>query len=216
MASSAASPPQAANNISRKSNSSPLTKLYLFTYNLASFSLWASVTFHLFQFLLAHFSLIPRPESNINNQPDNNDVVQFFNSTFPLLKLTQSLAVLEIIHSLVKLVRASVVTTAMQVASRLLLVWGVMFVFSPFGEECEDLAAVFDGGERFFILGSREVSAGGNGTLSDWAFVGCVCAWGITECIRYGFFVLQIAGLGVPSWMLWLRYLFSFLFVTYI
>lgn len=87
-----------------------------------------------------------------------------------------------------------------------------MYVFSPFGEECERISAVFDGGKRDFILGAREVGSGstigilgGDGTLSDWGFVGCLCAWGVTECIRYGFFVLQIAGAGVPSWMLWLR-----------
>lgn len=46
----------------------------------------------------------------------------------------------------------------------------------------------------------------GVGQLGDYAFLGCLGAWGVTECIRYGFFALQVSGLGVPAWWTWLRY----------
>ena len=39
--------------------------------------------------------------------------------------MVQSFAILEIIHSLLGWVRSPVPTTAMQVASRLILVWGI-------------------------------------------------------------------------------------------
>ncbi|KAG4432670.1 hypothetical protein IFR05_011848 [Cadophora sp. M221] len=46
-------------------------------------------------------------------------------------KWTQTLAVLEVVHAATGLVRAPISTTAMQVASRILLVWGVVDTF-PF------------------------------------------------------------------------------------
>lgn len=99
-----------------------------------------------------------------------------------MLLVTQSLALLEVVHSLVGLVRAPLLTTAMQVASRLLLVWGIMAQF---------------GGD---IVGAKATQ------LGDYAYLGCVAAWGVTEVIRYGFFALTISGFGVPSWWTWLRY----------
>ncbi|CAH8638072.1 unnamed protein product [Schistosoma margrebowiei] len=44
------------------------------------------------------------------------------------LRLFQSLAVVEIIHSAVGLVRSSVMTTVLQVSSRLLVVWGILYI----------------------------------------------------------------------------------------
>jgi very-long-chain (3R)-3-hydroxyacyl-CoA dehydratase len=117
-----------------------------------------------------------------------NRIPNIFNLTFsPLLLATQSLALLEVVHSLVGLVRAPVMTTAMQVASRLLLVWGIMAQF---------------GGE---IVGAHSTQ------LGDYAYLGCVAAWGITEVIRYGFFAITLSGNAVPSWWTWLRYVSFFL-----
>jgi very-long-chain (3R)-3-hydroxyacyl-CoA dehydratase len=70
----------------------------------------------------------------------------------------------------------------MQVASRLLLVWGIMAVF---------------GGD---IVGAEKTQ------LGDYAYLGCVTAWGITEIIRYGFFAITLSGNQVPAWWTWLRY----------
>lgn len=148
---------------------SPLTRLYLVLYNALSFGLWATCT-------LRTAALIPvlAPAA----------LPQVFGHVHsPLLTTTQTLAVLEIVHSLVGIVRAPLVTTAMQVASRLLVVWGVMYPF-----------------------GGRIVGSSAGVQIGDYAFLGCLFAWGITECIRYGFFVLQVSGLKVPGWWMWLRY----------
>ena len=78
----------------------------------------------------------------------------------------------------------------MQVASRVLVVWGVLdrypqivFATNAFG---------------------RPV-AGANG--GPYAFAGILLAWGITEVIRYGFFVYK-EGVSpqIPQWLTWLRY----------
>lgn len=150
---------------------SPLTRLYLVLYNALSFGLWATCTFR-----TAALALQFAPDA----------LAQVFGHVHsPLLTTTQSLAILEVVHSLVGIVRAPLVTTAMQVASRLLLVWGVMY---PFAGD---------------ILGNTASSD----APGDYAFLGCLFAWGITECIRYGFFVLQVSGFTVPSWWMWLRYM---------
>lgn len=149
---------------------SPLTRLYLVLYNALSFGLWATCT-------LRTAALVPVLAPAALNQV-------YVHVHSPLLTTAQTLALLEIVHSLVGIVRAPLVTTAMQVASRLMVVWGVMY---PFGGK---------------IVGSST----GKVQIGDYAFLGCLFAWGITECIRYGFFVLQVSGLKVPGWWMWLRY----------
>ena len=47
-------------------------------------------------------------------------------AVFPLLKITQTLALVEVVHAATGLVRSSPMTTALQVASRLFIVWGVL------------------------------------------------------------------------------------------
>ncbi|PYH73440.1 protein tyrosine phosphatase-like domain-containing protein [Aspergillus vadensis CBS 113365] len=148
-----------------------LTRPYLLLYNALSFTLWATCTIRGFSQLLSSSS---------------NTIPQIFTNVYPLLLTTQSLALLEIIHSLLRLVRAPVLTTAMQVASRILLVWGIMYPFQG------------------VIVGEK--SQEGVVGLGDYAFLGCLGAWGVTECIRYGFFALQLSGVGVPGWWAWLRY----------
>jgi very-long-chain (3R)-3-hydroxyacyl-CoA dehydratase len=44
-----------------------------------------------------------------------------------LLQTTQSLAALEVVHAGMGLVRSPVFTTAQQVASRLFVVWGILY-----------------------------------------------------------------------------------------
>ncbi|KAJ5990982.1 hypothetical protein N7499_011527, partial [Penicillium canescens] len=152
-----------------RSSPTGLTRAYLFTYNALNLLTWGTCLVYTATLLPAHVS--------------TNRIPNIFNLTFsPLLLATQSLALLEVVHSLVGLVRAPVMTTAMQVASRLLLVWGIMAQF---------------GGE---IVGARSTQ------LGDYAYLGCVAAWGITEVIRYGFFAITLSGNAVPSWWTWLRY----------
>ncbi|OOQ89971.1 phosphatase-like protein [Penicillium brasilianum] len=153
----------------RPSGPTGLTRGYLFTYNTANLLAWGTC-------LLYTASLIP-------NALASSTLSSIFPTTFnPLLLATQSLALLEVLHSLVRLVRAPFITTAMQVASRLLVVWGILV---PFGGE---------------IVGARGTQVG------DYAYLGCVAAWGITEVIRYGFFAITLSGGDVPAWWTWLRY----------
>ncbi|RAL16087.1 protein tyrosine phosphatase-like domain-containing protein [Aspergillus homomorphus CBS 101889] len=152
----------------KPTTNNPLTKPYLTLYNALNFTLWATCAVHGLTLLGA------------GTAPPT-----IFHKVYPLLQATQSLALLEILHSLAGLVRAPVTTTAMQVASRILLVWGIMYPFQ--GE----------------IVGNEGV---GSAQTGDYAFLGCLAAWGVTECIRYGFFVLQVSGVGVPGFWAWLRY----------
>ncbi|PGH21660.1 hypothetical protein AJ80_03093 [Polytolypa hystricis UAMH7299] len=161
---------------------------YLLIYNTASFVLWATVTLRLATLLPL---LAPR-----------GHVAAIYDQLFSLLLFTQSLALLEVFHSLLGIVRASVVTTSMQVASRILLVWGVMYVFSE-GRMGAGKGLFGGSGE---LSGPSKVAVGDGGRLGDWGFVGCVAAWGVTECIRYGFFAVQLFELEVPGWISWLRY----------
>ncbi|KAJ5899742.1 hypothetical protein N7495_004486 [Penicillium taxi] len=145
-----------------------LTRLYLFTYNTISLILWASVFSYTASLLPSH--------------AQKNNLPAIFGQTFSPLLLTQSLALLEVFHSLVRLVRAPVTTTGMQVASRLLVVWGILAQF---------------GGD---IVGGADTQIG------DYAYLGCVAAWGVTEVIRYGFFAITLSGNSVPAWWTWFRY----------
>lgn len=169
-----------------------LTRLYLILYNALSFSLWATCTLR-GAYLFLDSVILPATTTDTNlsiASAANASLPHIFADIFsPLLLSTQTLATLEILHSLLGLVRAPIVTTAMQVASRILVVWGVMYLF---------------GGEGG-IVGNAQNGA----QLGDWAFLGCLSAWGVTECIRYGFFALQVLGTGVPGWWTWLRYFFS-------
>ncbi|EEH38494.2 hypothetical protein PAAG_08221 [Paracoccidioides lutzii Pb01] len=161
---------------------SKTTTAYLLLYNALSFALWTTITVRLISLLTL---LTP-----------TDNVAHIFDTLFPLLHFAQSLALLEILHSAVGLVRASVVTTTLQVASRILVVWGVLYLFS-----------VERIGRQKGVVGAGNAAGANDVTkLGDWAFVGCVAAWGVTECIRYGFFTLQFCGAAVPRWVIWLRY----------
>lgn len=80
-------------------------KTYILLYNLSMTVGWILV---LFRLLAAKFSSSP-----------------IYESVEIPLKVFQTGALLEILHSLTGLIRAPASTTALQVASRLLLVWGV-------------------------------------------------------------------------------------------
>lgn len=85
--------------------------LYLTAYNFASAVLWATVFGR-----TVGAAYLRGPEYV-------PIAVSFF------VRWTQTLAVLEVVHALLGVVRTPVFTTAMQVASRLLLVWLVVYPF---------------------------------------------------------------------------------------
>ena len=147
-----------------------LTKTnYLVTYNTISLLLWGTILLR----LVALVPLVgPRP------------IVE---ALHPLLRFTQTVAVLEPLHVLTGLVRAPLLTTAMQIASRVLLVWGIV------------------GG-----LGAQEVGR-------SLGYPVMLAAWAATEVVRYAYFVDYLrrgAGAGTGGvgdgrlgrWLGWLRY----------
>ncbi|RMZ89379.1 hypothetical protein DV736_g3386, partial [Chaetothyriales sp. CBS 134916] len=155
--------------------SSPKQK-YLVLYNAVSLALWSTIT-------LRALLLIPVLATK-------DKLHGLFEALFPLLKWTQTLALLEILHALLGLVRASPITTFMQVASRIVVVWGVL-------DRYPDIVSTKNVWGRP-VAGERGCS---------YAFAGIVLAWGVTEIIRYGFFVYK-EGINsrAPSWLTWLRY----------
>jgi very-long-chain (3R)-3-hydroxyacyl-CoA dehydratase len=166
---------------SARSASSLLTRRsYLIAYNSISLALWAILT-------LRAVLLIPLLSSH-------GQLYDLYRALQSFLAVTQSLALLEVVHSLSGLVRANFLTTAMQVISRLQVVWGVVGAFPEIVVQSR-------------MYGVREHHYAG----SKWgplAYAGIVMAWGITECIRYGFFVWK-EGMGdarMPTWLTWLRY----------
>jgi very-long-chain (3R)-3-hydroxyacyl-CoA dehydratase len=143
---------------------------YLTAYNSLSCILWAYLTVH---------TLISAPKLHASGQ-----LHQLYHELlFPFLAGTQSLAVLEILHAATGLVRASPVTTAIQVIGKNLVVWTVMVAFP-------EIVVDHDG------LGSSGV----------WPFVGCIIFWGISEVVRYGYFVALLTNSDTPAWLKWLRY----------
>jgi very-long-chain (3R)-3-hydroxyacyl-CoA dehydratase len=81
-------------------------------------------------------------------------------------------------------------TTAMQVASRLMIVWGVVGAYPQIVATTNTFG--------------RAAAGTSGGPI---AFSGILVAWSVTECIRYGFFVWK-EGIDarIPSWLTWLRY----------
>ncbi|KAK7516281.1 tyrosine phosphatase-like protein [Phyllosticta citriasiana] len=111
-----------------------------------------------------------------------------FGGTDSFTRDIQTLALLEPLHSLLGVVRAPLLTTLMQVSSRLLLVWGIAWLFP---------AAITSGG-----------ADGG------WAWAGMLVAWSVTEVVRYGYFACALGRGGrVPNALVWARY--NFFYVLY-
>lgn len=86
-------------------------QLYLEIYNALSGVLWGCV-------LIRLVILLPLVGTEYASE-----------GVAPFLSGVQSLALLEVVHSAVGLVRSSPITALMQVASRLFLVWGVVRLF---------------------------------------------------------------------------------------
>jgi len=185
-------------------------KTYLLIYNALSLTLWASIL--LILLLPALLTLTP---TTLPASP----------TTLPRIRWTQTLALLEVLHAALGLVRANPGTTAMQVASRLLLVWGVVYAFGEGGAGGHGRAwegmgmggARAAGGAGLFAGGgaaARELQMVGSGTVA-WAYAGMLLAWCCSEVVRYGYFVVVLAGGKgeggegrVPGWLLWLRLVF--------
>jgi very-long-chain (3R)-3-hydroxyacyl-CoA dehydratase len=98
------------------------------------------------------------------------------------LKVSQSIAIMEVLHAIVGIVRSPVMITATQVASRLWILWGIVNL----APEATTTSVV--------TVGVVQLS-----------LVTLLTAWCLSEIIRYGFFALKEIG-SQPDLMVWLRY----------
>lgn len=163
-------------NIRKSAPKSSAKSTYLLAYNGICLLLWT---------ILTGRALLVAP---VLQQHDK--LYALFRALWPLHPIAQGVALLEVVHAATGIVRASPVTTAMQVASRILVVFGILFLFP-------DIVVK----ENVF---GRDVAGSESGPI---AFTALIFAHGVTEVIRYGFFVYK-EGIGekVPGWLLWLRY----------
>lgn len=98
------------------------------------------------------------------------------------LKISQSVAIMEVVHAMLGIVRSPVMITATQVASRLWILWGIVNL----APEATTTSVV--------TLGVLNLS-----------LITLLTAWCLSEIIRYGFFALKEVG-SQPGFMVWLRY----------
>lgn len=177
---------------------------YLVLYNLSSLILWVALLLRVI--IVVTFSagagllLVDRDAVGSSTSAIAN--VYLSSATFA--KWVQTVALAEVLHSLLGLVRAPVLTTAMQVASRLLLVWGIVGLF---GDEMLTAGTGVVGQVKSAVTGD----AGNNN--NQLAYLCMLLAWGFTECVRYLYFVFFLGGGQVPALLGWLRY--NTFFVAY-
>ncbi|GLC35795.1 hypothetical protein PLESTB_000495100 [Pleodorina starrii] len=105
------------------------------------------------------------------------------------LKVSQTAAIMEVIHSAIGLVRSPVAITGMQVASRLWVLWGIINL-------APDQAT-----RGALLLGPKLADFQPQLNLAT-----LLAAWSITEVVRYGFFAIKEVAGSVPYAVLWLRY----------
>ena len=98
------------------------------------------------------------------------------------LFFAQSLAVLEVVHPLVGLVKTNALLTAVQVYSRIFLTWGVMYV---------DPACVTKPLPLGFLAKFLPINGEHADTLKL-GFETLMYAWGVTEVVRYSYFVMKL------------------------
>lgn len=103
------------------------------------------------------------------------------------LKISQTAALMEVLHSAIRLVRSPVMITAMQVASRIWLLWGIIVPVN--GPTTTGKLEILRIGQFDFSL----------------SIITLMTAWCLSEIIRYSFFALKELGLS-PYFSLWLRY----------
>jgi len=130
-------------------------KYYLAAYNLIAFIFWLA---YLFVFISSGLSLNP--------------------TGLLLLNIAQGMALLEILHTILKWVKSPVLSTAAQVFSRVLVVVLInVFIQQP-------------------LL-----------SITQTGIIIVSFAWGITELVRYSFYFLSLFD-RQPKWLLWMRYTF--------
>ncbi|KAI9032330.1 tyrosine phosphatase-like protein [Hyaloraphidium curvatum] len=130
-----------------RAQSSPAVNAYLVAYNVASFLGWGYVLV-----------------KTVRHYANGGSPADVYAQTGELTKWVQTGALLEIVHSAVGFVRSPVGTTATQVFSRIMLVWGVMHLF-PYPDVVNILP-----------------------------YTTMTVAWSITEVVRYSFYAAGLLG----------------------
>jgi very-long-chain (3R)-3-hydroxyacyl-CoA dehydratase len=155
-----------------------LSSTYLTAYNGLSCALWTYL-------ILYTLTSAPALYASGNLHRLRHDLLSgdSWSGGLGLLPITQTLALVEILHAATGLVRASPVTTAIQVVGKNLVVWTVMVAFPE------------------IVVGHDR-----RGAVGVWPFIGCVVFWGVSEVLRYGYFVVLLITGDTPSWLKWLRY----------
>ena len=143
-----------------------LVKTYLVAYNAALIVAWACVLTRTAQTIstsgpAAVYAAVERP-----------------------LAYAQTAALAEVAHAALGIARSPVLVTAMQVSSRLMVVWGVLALAPP----------------------SRTASLDVFGPISI-GVPSLMFAWGVTEVVRYSFYFFKLLG-DVPRAVTWCRYTF--------
>lgn len=173
-----------------------LVRLYLLSYNLFSLASWSYLLYRLYDHLSSpsasftfqsffpghreHQALIARAHTSY---------ADFGEET----RLIQTTAVLEIIHVATGLVRSNLQTTVAQVASRLVLVWGILLQFPIVSQSLQHIH-------------SRRVIAEtvAPQTQSSPIFSSMVFAWSVAEIVRYATYALALYGIKIYP-LEWLR-----------
>jgi very-long-chain (3R)-3-hydroxyacyl-CoA dehydratase len=108
--------PTSSSSLSTSTQARPgrtsLKTKYLLTYNSVSALLWLNILIR----VLSYSSPVPSPAA-------------LYATTGAFARWTQTLALLEIAHALTGLVRSGVATTALQVASRVTLIWWIVELY---------------------------------------------------------------------------------------
>eukprot|EP01026_Neomeris_dumetosa_P061405 TRINITY_DN57986_c0_g1_i3.p3 TRINITY_DN57986_c0_g1~~TRINITY_DN57986_c0_g1_i3.p3 ORF type:complete len:228 (+),score=9.62 TRINITY_DN57986_c0_g1_i3:50-733(+) len=103
------------------------------------------------------------------------------------LAISQTAAILEVVHSATGIVRSPLIATGLQVASRIGIFWGIMM-------SCQ-----------------KDITSGGVTLYESEGFsfklnlITLILAWSVTEIIRYGFFAIKELD-AVGPFLKWLRY----------
>ncbi|KAL0483458.1 very-long-chain (3R)-3-hydroxyacyl-CoA dehydratase [Acrasis kona] len=143
----------------RKPNG-PVVNAYLFLYNATVCFGWGYVLY-----------------LTIKHYVDGGKPIELWPKIEYWLKLSQTLALLEIVHSILGFVTSPIGSTVMQVASRIYILWGVLNL-------------------------ENETHYTNNQAI---AITTLMFAWCPTEVIRYSFYALKIYEV-CPYFLLWLRY----------
>lgn len=190
---------------------------YLIGYNMLSFVLWYTILVRIaYPFLmLPAYTIIPDTDPYHPKPVDplapvialptaSSALADTYSSIGTYVQWIQTLMIVDVIHAVIGVVRAPVMTTTMQVASRFLLVWAVLPLF---GEQLLVPLANLGMGEaakefvEFVVKDGTVVDKSAN----QLAYVGMVAAWCVAECVRYGYFVFQVSGQKIPGFLTWAR-----------